>query len=195
MIPLTSTQRRTLNQLQKLRAEGGYEPSYRELAKSLGLASPASVHIHLKTLEAKGYLRRDSNGHLVPVQGTTHAAMTLPVRWKLSGGKLEPVAEHEVRAIPSSLASSGECSLYLVEDGSYLDMHIVAGDCLVVEDSSSARNNDTVVATADSRTVVRRYQRDGNTYRLQPLDPNVAPLLVERIEVLGIVRGLIRAIQ
>ena len=36
----------------------GYPPSIRELGDAVGLCSSSTVHSHLRTLEAKGYLRR-----------------------------------------------------------------------------------------------------------------------------------------
>jgi repressor LexA len=190
--PLSLIQRRTLNQLQKLRAAGGYEPSYRELAKSLGLASPASVHVHLKTLETKGYLRRDEHGRLVPIMGVTHAAMTIPIRWRIINVQIEPLAEQELYSVPASLVGSGEHSLYLMADNSYRDMHIISGDYLVVEDTMIAKNNDTVITSADNRTVIRRFFRENNTFRLQALDPSVPPLLVPHVKIIGVIRGVIR---
>lgn len=193
MLPLTRTQRRIFTQLQRLQAEGGYHPSYRELATSLGLSSPASVHVHLKTLEAKGYLRRDDTGKLAPVHGTTHQAMALPVRWRISG-KAAPhaVAGFELRAVPAVPGSADEHFLAVVADDSYADMHLLPEDCLVVAETPAARNGDTVLAATPKGTAVRRYHRDGNTYRLHALSPAVPPLVLEHVEIIGIVRGVIR---
>lgn len=195
MLPLTRTQRRILTQLQRLHAEGGYQPSYRELAASLGLQSPASVHTHLKTLEAKGYLRRDVAGKLTPINGATHQAMTLPVRWRISG-RAAPLAVpgFEQRAVPATPDTPDEHFLCLVADDSYLDMHMLPGDCLVAADVTSARNGDVVLAETPQGTAVRRYHRDGNDHRLHALSPAVAPLVTQRIKILGIVRGVIRTV-
>ena len=39
----------------------GYPPSVREIGSAVGLASPSTVHMHLKFLQENGYIRRDSN--------------------------------------------------------------------------------------------------------------------------------------
>ncbi len=195
MVPLTRTQRRIFNQLQRLYAEGGYQPSYRELAASLGLSSPASVHVHLKTLEAKGYLRRDAEGKLAPIHGATHQAMALPVRWHISGRAApQAVPGFEQRAVPATPGNGDEHFLCLVADDSYADMHLLAGDCLVVAEATLARNGDVVLAETPEGTAVRRYQRDGNTYRLHALSPAVPPLVSNRVVVLGILRSVIRTL-
>ena len=38
----------------------GYPPSVREIGSAVGLASPSTVHMHLKVLQERGYIRRDS---------------------------------------------------------------------------------------------------------------------------------------
>ena len=38
----------------------GYPPSVREIGKGVGLSSSATVHVHLRTLAAEGWLRVDS---------------------------------------------------------------------------------------------------------------------------------------
>ena len=39
--------------------ECGYPPSVRDICKAVGLSSSSTVHSHLKSLEEKGYIRRD----------------------------------------------------------------------------------------------------------------------------------------
>ena len=39
--------------------EHGYPPSVREIGAAVGLASPSTVHMHLKALEQKGLINRD----------------------------------------------------------------------------------------------------------------------------------------
>lgn len=195
MLPLTRTQRRIFTQLQRLHAEGGYQPSYRELAKSLGLSSPASVHVHLKALEAKGYLRRDDAGKLTPIHGATHQAMSLPVRWRISSrSQPQAVAGFELRTVPAVPASSDEHFLAVVADDSYADMHLLPEDCLVVAGTPLARSGDVVLAATGGGTCVRRYRRDGNEHRLHAISPAVAPLVLEKVEIIGVVRAVIRTL-
>ena len=37
----------------------GYGPTVREVCQTLGLSSPSTVHVHLKALEDKGYIKRE----------------------------------------------------------------------------------------------------------------------------------------
>ncbi|MGD7731402.1 transcriptional repressor LexA [Propionibacteriaceae bacterium G57] len=56
---LTPRQRRILEVIRDAVAAHGYPPSIREMGEAVGLASPSSVSHQLKTLETKGFLRRD----------------------------------------------------------------------------------------------------------------------------------------
>jgi repressor LexA len=58
---LTPRQRRILEVIKQAVEARGYPPSIREMGEAVGLASSSSVAHQLKTLEQKGFLRRDPN--------------------------------------------------------------------------------------------------------------------------------------
>ncbi len=58
---LTPRQRRILEVIKEAVDLRGYPPSIREMGESVGLASSSSVAHQLRTLEQKGFLRRDPN--------------------------------------------------------------------------------------------------------------------------------------
>ena len=58
---LTPRQRRVLEFIRESIEQRGYPPSIREIGQSVGLTSSSSVAHQLKTLESKGFLRRDPN--------------------------------------------------------------------------------------------------------------------------------------
>ena len=58
---LTRKQRQVLEFLGNFISARGYSPSLEEIAEGLGLSSLATVHKHLKNLEAKGLLLRRWN--------------------------------------------------------------------------------------------------------------------------------------
>jgi len=76
---LTRRQRRVLEVIRAALVQRGYPPSVREIGEQVGLTSSSSVAHQLKSLEAKGFLRRDPNRPralevLVPAEGTESAA-------------------------------------------------------------------------------------------------------------------------
>ena len=58
MEKLTEKQNLVLDFLKKSIANNGFPPTVREIGKALGLRSPATVQVHLNTLEDKGYIKR-----------------------------------------------------------------------------------------------------------------------------------------
>ena len=58
---LTERQRTILQVIRASVTNRGYPPSIREIGDAVGLTSTSSVAHQLRTLERKGYLRRDPN--------------------------------------------------------------------------------------------------------------------------------------
>lgn len=79
---LTVRQRKILEQIRTSVNERGYPPSIREIGDAVGLTSTSSVAHQMRTLERKGYLRRDPNRpRAVDVRGldeTVRSVTTLP---------------------------------------------------------------------------------------------------------------------
>ena len=77
-----------------------------------------------------------------------------------------------------------------------IDADIRDGDILVVQKSASCRNGDIIIALLDDEATVKRFYREKDRIRLQPENPNMQPIYVERdyphFAVIGLVRGLLR---
>lgn len=58
---LTRRQEQVLNFIGTYREKMGFQPTIREIGAELGMSSSSTVHIHLKNLESKGYLKRSAN--------------------------------------------------------------------------------------------------------------------------------------
>lgn len=57
---LSARQKEIYDYICTFSASHGFPPSVREIGNAVGLASPSTVHSHLKYLEDHGYIRRDS---------------------------------------------------------------------------------------------------------------------------------------
>lgn len=72
---LTERQRTILEVIRSSVTTRGYPPSIREIGDAVGLTSTSSVAHQLRTLERKGYLRRDPNRpRAVDVRGADDVA-------------------------------------------------------------------------------------------------------------------------
>jgi repressor LexA len=71
----------------------GYPPSVREIGTAVGLASPSTVHMHLKSLEEKGYIHRNSKKprtiEVIEDKNDTHTEVEgVSIRQDLSNGTI-----------------------------------------------------------------------------------------------------------
>jgi repressor LexA len=74
-----------------------------------------------------------------------------------------------------------------------IEDHIDDGDMVVIEQSKTARNGEIVVAIVDDdEATLKRFYREGGRVRLQPANSSLSPIYPDRVEIRGIVRGVIR---
>ena len=91
---LSARQNEILTFIKKYIAKNNYSPSIREIGNGVNLHSPATVHVHIKNLIDKGYLKRnDSNNHkllelLIPNEYAIEAndVVQIPLLGKVSAG-------------------------------------------------------------------------------------------------------------
>src|SRR5437588_10091058 len=77
---LTPRQRTILDVIRASVTSRGYPPSIREIGDAVGLTSTSSVAHQLRTLEKKGYIRRDPNRpRAVDVRGSEEHTQPAPV--------------------------------------------------------------------------------------------------------------------
>ena len=213
---LTKRQFRVLAFLDSFVRRNGYCPSYDEVRKALGLASLATVHKHMNTLQRKGYIRRDPNrsrsievidrrpmieadalsakGEHDP--GPMHRAESLPLLGRIAAGRpVEAFASQEALSLQEFVGNKNVYVLQVKGD-SMIEDHICDGDYVVVESTSGADNGDTVVALVQGNeaTLKRFYRESDGRLRLQPANPSMAPIFMEQgeLEIQGRVIGVLR---
>jgi repressor LexA len=75
------------------------------------------------------------------------------------------------------------------------DEHIVDGDFVLVEKTSTARSGEIVVALVrGSETTLKRYYPEGSLIRLQPANTEMEPIFVPaaQVAIQGRVLGMLR---
>lgn len=192
--------------------EHGYPPSVREIGAAVGLASPSTVHMHLKALEERGLIRRDSkkprtievvsdeqdDAAVAEVtQDVNNDVMTLPLVGRVAAGT--PIlAEQNVEdriSLPTSLVGDASSFVLRVRGESMVNAGILDGDYIVVREQSDARNGEIVVALLDDSATVKTFYREPDRIRLQPENDGMEPIYVENPVILGKVTALVRSIR
>jgi repressor LexA len=211
---LTERQRTILNVIRASVTNRGYPPSIREIGDAVGLTSTSSVAHQLRTLERKGYLRRDPNRpRAVDVRGADEAAATPPVtevagsdalpeptyvpvlgRIAAGGPILAEEAVEDVFPLPRELVGEGTLFLLKVVGDSMVEAAICDGDWVVVRQQNVANNGDIVAAMIDGEATVKTFKRAGGQVWLMPHNPAFDPIPGNDATVLGKVVTVIRKI-
>lgn len=209
---LTDRQRTILNVIRTSVTTRGYPPSIREIGDAVGLTSTSSVAHQLRTLERKGYLRRDPNRpRAVDVRGvddvatpgpTTEVAGSdalpeptfVPVLGRIAAGGpiLAEEAVEDVFPLPRELVGEGTLFLLKVVGDSMVEAAICDGDWVVVRQQNVADNGDIVAAMIDGEATVKTFKRARGQVWLMPHNPAFDPIPGNDATVLGKVVTVIR---
>ena len=187
--------------LQFIRSEietKGYPPSVREICHAVNLSSTSTVHMHLRTLENRGLIRRDASKPraLEVLDGTAPRGRSIPVVGRVTAGVPILAQENieEYMTIPFDV-SENDAFILNVTGTSMINDGIIEGDKLVVERQSSAENGDIVIAMIEDEATVKRIYYEEGHVRLQPSNDQMEPIIVETANVIGKVVGLLRYIK
>jgi repressor LexA len=210
---LTERQRTILDVIRASVASRGYPPSIREIGDAVGLTSTSSVAHQLRTLERKGYLRRDPNRpRAVDVRTPEDMAQIVatdvagsdalpeptfvPVLGRIAAGGpiLAEEAVEDVFPLPKELVGEGSLFLLKVVGESMVDAAICDGDWVVVRQQNVADNGDIVAAMIDGEATVKTFKRTRGQVWLMPHNPAFDPIPGNDAAVLGKVVTVIRKI-
>ena len=169
----------------------------------------------LRTLERKGYLRRDADRpRAVDVRGaddhpqtsiaTTDVAGSdalpeptfVPVLGRIAAGGpiLAEEAVEDIFPLPRELVGEGSLFLLKVVGDSMVDAAICNGDWVVIRQQNVADNGDMVAAMIDGEATVKTFKRTRGQVWLMPHNPAFDPIPGNDAAVLGKVVTVIRKI-
>ncbi|TPG37033.1 transcriptional repressor LexA [Mycolicibacterium hodleri] len=214
---LTERQRTILEVIRSSVTTRGYPPSIREIGDAVGLTSTSSVAHQLRTLERKGYLRRDPNRPRAvdvrasddPARQAAQAVTTdvagsdalpvptfVPVLGRIAAGGpiLAEEAVEDVFPLPKELVGEGSLFLLKVVGESMIDAAICDGDWVVIRQQNVADNGDIVAAMIDGEATVKTFKRTSGQVWLMPHNPAFDPIPGNDAAILGKVVTVIRKI-
>ena len=199
---LTEKQIRVLRYFRDYRQEHSIAPTLEEAAQALGV-SKITIHEHLNQLAKKGAIHRDrAKARAVAIlfdpdetSPPKDAIPTLPLVGTIAAGQPIEALEHREEVPLTDLVPTGD-RIYLlrVRGKSMIEDHIDDGDLVVVERRETANDGDIVVAILeDEEATLKRFYRESNgMIRLQPANSEMEPLFTNRVQLRGVVRGVIR---
>lgn len=230
-LPLTEKEKAVLAFIEARVTETGVAPSYQEIKDHFGFASFNSVQNYLKQLASKGYIQVASNqkrsiqilhsanavqqlvqakspigsprASLLHTPGEHEEILHLPLLGKVAAGRpLEHFTHDEVVAVPPHLVRNPSKSFALTVSGSsMIDDGIFDGDIILVQKQSSAVNGETVVATVENESTVKKFfvkpnpkDKSEKLVELRPANSSMESMWYDpgKVDIQGVVVGLIR---
>ncbi|HAM16579.1 MAG TPA: transcriptional repressor LexA [Eggerthellaceae bacterium] len=209
---LTRKQQAVMDSIERCIRQKGYGPTVREICSDLGLSSPSTVHVHLKTLEKKGYIVRDplkSRSISLPpsrkleleteepanvVRPSFSKVVDVPLVGNVAAG--EPILAEEnitdTLSLPTDIVGDAPSFLLSVRGESMIEAGINDGDYVVVKEQPVANNGDIVVAILDDGATVKRFYKERDHIRLQPENSSMEPIITDNCSIAGKVVAVFR---
>ena len=148
------------------------------------------VTILLPQTKQSAPLKADNVEHEL-VESFTSIAI---VGWVSCGQPIDMFTQEEMIDVPSKLVRKNTYALRVRGD-SMKDANILDGDVVVIEQSQMAENGEKVVVRINQKEVTLKTLRlDQDGVKLIPANRSMSPIVLNNadVEVLGIVRGVIR---
>lgn len=207
MDSLSKRQQQIYNFIESYIEQKGFGPTVREICEAVNLSSPSTVHVHLKTLEDKGYIVRDSlksRSIALPYKEETQThgsaayenSISLPVVGRVAAG--EPIlAEQNIEntlTLPTELVGDSASFILSVHGDSMIEAGINDGDYVVVKEQQVANNGEIIVALIEDGATVKRFYKEADHIRLQPENSSMEPIIVRDCAIVGKVVAVMRRV-
>jgi repressor LexA len=183
----------------------GYPPSIREIGEVFGITSTSFVTYYLKQLSEMGLIERDAKFSRAVrlTDPVSRDLVKVPVLGPIAAG--EPILvpapgvnylgignEMDAVDVARSLLPSGERGSELfalkVKGESMIDAMINDGDIVIMKPAVKANNGDMVAIWLPNRdeTTLKYFYKEKDGFRLQPANPTMKPIMINKAEPLEI---------
>ena len=197
---ISPKQKEILEYIKSQILERGFPPAVRDICEAVHLKSTSSVHSHLETLEKNGYIRRDpTKPRAIEILDDSFNFMrremvNVPIIGHVAAG--EPIlAEQNIEnyfPIPMEYMPNNQTFILKVKGESMINAGILDGDFVIVEQRSTARNGEMIVALIEDGATVKTFYKEDGYIRLQPENDTMDPIIVTDVQIIGKVIGTFR---
>lgn len=211
---LKERERRILEFMKNEVRTKGYPPTVREICAAIGIKSTSTAHKDIANLVKYGYLKKDPSkpralmvvdtegaGGSSAVSMSQQAAdredvVDIPIVGRVAAGIPIRAEQNVEDTMPVPARYAGRSNFMLrVQGESMINVGIMDGDLILVEEQNTARNGEIVVAMIDgfeSEATVKTFYKENGHIRLQPENDAMSPIIVQDVKILGKVRGVFR---
>jgi len=204
--------RRILDFIQDYQRKHKHPPSIREIGESCEISSTSVVNYYLDQLEKSGHIERDrhiSRGLRVTGQTPIGEMVRVPVLGRIQAGEpilvpgsdfnyLDPEESVEIASSLMPSREKGKDFFALeVHGNSMVDAMVNDGDIVVMKPAQEARNGDMVAVWLPDRseTTLKYFYKEKDRFRLQPANPTMKPIYVDKRDPLEIKGKVVMVIR
>ncbi len=218
---LSEKQKAILRVIKEWLTQRGYPPTIRDIGCAVGISSTSVVNYNLNKLVEAGFVIRSENisrgirlntelMNQIPVYPSPdNQVVRVPMLGQIVAGEPLPVLgddfdhwdDDSLLSVPSYLLSGTDPSqVYALKVSGYsmIDAMINDGDTVVLRRQSTARNGEMVAAwlTESGETTLKCFYDEGARVRLQPANPTMQPIYVDKdkVEIQGKVLAVLRRV-
>lgn len=133
------------------------------------------------------YENSQANPHIVPKKEPGRV-IKVPILGSIAAGVPITVVENLdgfIEYLPRNERNGNDLFALRVRGMSMIDAGIYDGDIVIVEQTPYAENGQIVAAMIDDEATVKRFYKEKGHYRLQPENPDMEPIIVPQVEILG----------
>lgn len=181
-----------------------HPPTLAELCDAMNLSSRGSMHKQVQALIEAG-LVEPMNGQRRGIRLTRQApagtdstsSEGLPFLGKIAAGQpLEAITDQQHMQIPGWMTGDrSNCYLLTVTGDSMIEEGILDGDLVIIEQTSTARNGDIIVALVDeSEATLKRIEQKPGEIILHPANSRMQAMHYspDRVRIQGRLVGQLR---
>lgn len=206
-----SKRRQVFEFLSDFQSQFGYPPTVREIAAAVGLASPASVQAHLRSLERDGLIERDPNkpralklNHPAEVRLSSESnnefpeSVSIPILGRVAAGTgVLAFEDREGELVLSrEMIGPGDHFALKVRGDSMVEMGIFENDWVVARAQKIAQVGEVVICGLfGDEATVKVLSELGKVVELRPANKNYQPIRAshEDVSIFGKVVALVRS--
>ncbi|MFY9253365.1 MAG: transcriptional repressor LexA [Fuerstiella sp.] len=172
----------------------GFGPTVREIGDAFAIKSPNGVMCHLKALERKGLIRRESNmSRAICLADAGQKRLSLPlVGTAVSGSPIQAAISSDEQIEFEPIFAGEDKACLKIKGTAFVSLGITDGDFVIISRGGSSEIGDLVAALDDRHNVTLcRIQGDGK----QPTSAIPGAYPTNTRQILGTVVGIVRRFE
>ncbi len=199
---LTEIQKKILDYIIDTITSKQLPPTLAEIARHFGYKNRATVQQHLRSLEQKGYIKRNPKlARGIELTISDKFFIPRPVLGEVAAGNPIVVYPDAVDTVelPSIVHMPKDSFLLRVKGDSLKDAYIFDGDIIIVNPNATITDGQIIVAILDDSAVVKRYFRQNGTIILKSENKAYKPIELradyDKFRIVGAVVGVYRTMK